>query len=258
MRKLLLICLLLTLPALAQEWAKAQLEKSPRHLEWVTVRQGDRNLQCYVAYPEVSGKAQTVLVIHEIFGLTDWVKLTCDQLAANGYIAIAPDLLSGKGTGTAELGGDENARKAVGQLPPDQVTADLQAAAAYGLGLPACNGTLSVAGFCWGGTQSFRFATNYDKLQAAYVFYGSAPDSGFERITCPVYGFYAENDARINATLGDTQAKMNAAGKKFAMQTYQGAGHGFMRAGLAPNASVDNKSAQRLAWERWMALLMSP
>lgn len=258
MRHLLLICLLLAAPVLAQDWARKLLEKSPRHLEWVTVPQGDRNVQCYVAYPEIKTKTQTVLVIHEIFGLTDWVKLTCDELAAAGYVAIAPDLLSGNGKGTAELGGDEAARKAVSALPPDQVTADLKAVAAYGVKLPASDGTLSVAGFCWGGTQSFRFATNYSPLQAAYVFYGTAPDSGLERITAPVYGFYAENDARVNATLDDTKAKMAAAGKKYDVVVYEGAGHGFMRAGEAPDASVENKSARNIAWERWRARLMNP
>src|ERR1051325_9118799 len=138
-----------TLPA--QEWAKARLEKSPRHLEWVKVKHGTREVNCYVAYPEVKDKATAVVVIHEIFGLTDWVRGVTDQLAEAGYIAIAPDLLSGAapgGGGTAELGGNDGATRAIRSLPPEQVTADLDATADYVRKLPACNGKVAVAGFC--------------------------------------------------------------------------------------------------------------
>src|SRR5262249_42529051 len=152
---------LLSTIASAQDWAKERLEKSPRHMEWVKVKQGNREVSCFVAYPEVKEKASAVLVIHEIFGLTDWVRGVADQLAEAGYIAIAPDLLSGAapgGGGTAELGGGDAVRKAISSLPPEQVTADLNAAAKYVSEFPACNGKVAVAGFCWGGGQSFRFA----------------------------------------------------------------------------------------------------
>ncbi len=157
----------------AQDWAKARLEKSPRHLEWVKVKLGDRTVNCFIAYPEVKDKAVAVLVIHEIFGLTDWVRGVTDQLAAAGYIAIAPDLLSGTapgGGGTAELGGSDAVRKAISSLPPEQITADLNAVAGYAANLPACNGKIAVTGFCWGGSQSFRYATNNRNLKAAFVF----------------------------------------------------------------------------------------
>src|SRR5579859_6066294 len=127
----------------AQDWAKPRLEKSPRHLEWVKVKQGTRQLNCSIAYPETKEKATAVIVIHEIFGLTDWVRGVTDQLAEAGYIAIAPDLLSGKGPnggGTAALGGADGARGVIGSLPPDQITADLNAVADYVSKLPACNG----------------------------------------------------------------------------------------------------------------------
>src|SRR5947209_5312059 len=146
----------------AQDWAKARLEKSPRHGEWVKVKHGDREVQSFVVFPEVKDKATAVVVIHEIFGLTDWVRLVADQLAEAGYIAIAPDLLSGagpKGGGTAELGGDDAVRRAISSLPPDQISADLDTVAEYVAKLPACNGKLAVMGFCWGGKQSFRYAT---------------------------------------------------------------------------------------------------
>src|SRR5215467_2634274 len=133
----------------AQDPVKERLEKSPRHHEWVDVKQGDRDVHCFVVFPEVKDKATAVLVIHENKGLTDWVRSVADQLAEAGYVAIAPDLLSGrapKGGGTAEFGGDDAARKAIGSLPPEQVTADLDAVAAYVAKLPACNGKVAVAG----------------------------------------------------------------------------------------------------------------
>ena len=255
---LLIASLTLTMAASAQDWAKAKLEKSARHGEWVTIKSGDRNVRAFVVYPESKKKTPVVLVIHEIFGMTDWVRETADQIAAAGYIAIAPDLLSGMGPN----GGDssafasvDDARGAVGKLPPDQVTADLNAAADYAKKLPASNGKLVVAGFCWGGGQSFRFATNRKDLKAAYVFYGPPPAEGLDRISAPVYGFYAGNDARIDATIPKTQEDMKAAGKTYDPVTYEGAGHGFMRAGEAPDANEANKKAYEDAWKRWKDLL---
>src|SRR5437773_8424094 len=160
---LIVVAILAVATCSAQDWAKARLEKSPRHLEWVKVKHGDREVTCFIAYPEVKDKATAVVVIHEIFGLSDWVRGVTDQLAEAGYIAIAPDLLSGTapgGGGTAELGGNDAATKAIRTLPPQQVTEDLNAAVDYLKNLPACNGKVVVAGFCWGGMQSFRFATN--------------------------------------------------------------------------------------------------
>src|SRR5437763_4335822 len=185
--------LLAAAAAPAQDWAKARLEKSPRHGEWVKVKHGDREVNSFVVYPEVKDKATAVVVIHEIFGLTDWVRGVADQLAEAGYIAIAPDLLSGmapKGGGSEEIGTGDAARPAIAKLPPDQVTADLDAAAAYVAKLPAANGKVVVAGFCWGGGQSFRLATNNKDVKAAFVFYGPGPDeAAVARIRCPVYGF---------------------------------------------------------------------
>jgi carboxymethylenebutenolidase len=244
----------------AQDWAKERLEKSPRHLEWVKVKSGDRDVNCFIAFPEVKEKATAVVVIHEIFGLTDWVRGVADQLAEAGYIAIAPDLLSGAapgGGGTAEFGGGDAVRRAIQSLPPDQITRDLNATAAHVTKLPAANGKFAVGGFCWGGTQTFRFATNNKDLKAALVFYGSAPDSlaQLERISCPVYGFYGENDARINAGIPKTEELMKQAGKKYEPVIYDGAGHGFMRAGEAPDANAANKKAREEGWERLKKIL---
>src|SRR5262250_1833453 len=242
----------------AQDWAKAALTKSPRHSEWIAVKHGDRAVETFVVYPESKSKTPVVLVIHEIFGMTDWVQDLADQVAAAGYIAAAPDLLSGMGPNggrSSSFAGDA-AREAVGKLNADQITADLNAVADYALKLPASSGKLFVAGFCWGGSQTFRFATNRGDLAAAFVFYGGPPvKEDMARIKAPVYGFYAGNDARINATLPDTVANMKAAGKQYDPVTYEGAGHGFMRAGEAPDASEANKKAREDSWKRWKELL---
>jgi carboxymethylenebutenolidase len=244
----------------AQDWAKARLEKSPRHLEWVKVKHDQREVNCFVAYPEVKDKATAVLLIHEIFGLTDWVRDVADRLAEAGYIAIAPDLLTGTapgGGGTAELGSGDTVRKAIASLPSEQITADLNATANYVAQLPAANGKLAVAGFCWGGSQTFRFATNDKRLKAAFVFYGTAPETepDLARIACPVYGFYAGNDARVTATVPQTAERMKKAGKIYEPKTYEGAGHGFMRAGEAPDAGAANRQARDTGWQRWLKLL---
>jgi carboxymethylenebutenolidase len=249
------------LPVCGQDWARARLEKSSRHGEWVKVKHGAREVNCFITYPEVKDKAPAVLVIHEIFGLTDWARSVTDELAEAGYIAIAPDLLSGSapgGGGTEELvksGG--NVGKAIQALPQDQITADLNAVAEYVTKLPACNGKFVVAGFCWGGGQSFRFATNNKDAKAAFVFYGTPPTqtNDLARIQCPVYGFYAENDARVSATVRKTTEQMKALGKTFEPVIYDGAGHGFMRGGEAPDANAANKKARNTAWERWKGLL---
>src|SRR2546426_660253 len=261
MKRTILIAVLIACgaqTASAQDWAKATLEKSPRHREWVTIKHDGRSVETFVVYPESKSKTPVVLVIHEIFGMPDWVQDLADQVAAAGYIAVAPDLLSGMGPngGRSSDFAEGKTMEAVSHLNPDQVTADLHAAADYGLKLPASNGKLFVAGFCWGGSQTFRFATNRGDLAAAFVFYGSSPNKDeMARIKAPVYGFYAGNDSRINAGLPDTIANMKAAGKAYEPVTYDGAGHGFMRAGEAPDASEANKHAREDAWKRWKELL---
>jgi len=279
-----------------QDWAKAQLAKSPRHSEWVKVKNGTREVNSFVVYPQTNKKATAVVVIHEIFGLSDWVQQLTDELAEAGYIAIAPDMLSGmgpKGGGTSDFEGTA-VRQAIGSLPPAQIAADLNAVADYVSKLPAANGKVAVAGYCWGGSQTFAFATNRPTLKAAFVFYGTAPGTNAQgqpfaidktalgRISAPVYGFYAENDMRINATIAATTDAMKELNKKYDPVSYAGAGHGFMRAG-EPNAperkppvakgdeAADKKAADDYqkavamdkanrkgrddAWIRWKAIL---
>jgi len=254
-RLLVLTCTTLS----AQDFVKQRLEKSPRHHEWVTVKNGERVVHSFLVFPEVKDKAAAVVVIHENRGLTDWVRSVADQLAEAGYIAIAPDLLSGmapNGGKTSDFPDGDAAREAISKVTPEQATADLNAVADYVAKLPAANGKVSVAGFCWGGRQSFRFATNRANLQAAFVFYGTGADSSdIARIKCPVYGFYGGNDARVNATIPQTEAWMKKSGKKFEPVIYDGAGHGFMRAGEEPEAAEANKKARDEGWVRWKTLL---
>ena len=254
-------------PAAAQDWAQAKLKSSSRHREWATVKHDSRSVQTFVVYPEAKDKKPVVLIIHEIFGLSDWIEDLAEQVAAAGYIAVAPDLLSGLGPngGRTTSFAPDKVREAISHLNPDQVTADLNAAADYGLKLPAAEHKLFVAGFCWGGSQSFRFATNRPDLAAAFVFYGTAPmkpdtlgtpdPDALGRIKAPVYGFYAGNDERIGATLPATQSAMKQVGKTFEQVIYDGAGHGFMRAGEAPDANEANKKARDEAWARWKKLM---
>jgi len=260
----------------AQEWAKQKLEKSPRHGEWVQIKHDNRTVQAFVVYPETKQKAPVVIVIHEIFGLSDWARSVADQLAANGYIAIAPDFLSGMGPNggkSSDFPSVDAAREANSKLDQDQVTADLNATADYAKKISASNGKIAVSGFCWGGGQSFRFATNRKDLSAAFVFYGTGPKD-VSAITAPVYGFYGGDDTRVDATIPDSEAAMKAAGKKYDPVTYAGAGHGFMRAGEDPandtaakdtgddpnikkahDRAVANQKARTEGWERWLKLL---
>ncbi|MGH9788729.1 MAG: dienelactone hydrolase family protein, partial [Candidatus Acidiferrales bacterium] len=175
-------------------------------------------------------------------------------------IAIAPDLLSGMAPGggkTSDFESGDAAREGIGKLPPDQVTADLNAVADYVGKLPAANGKVAVAGFCWGGGQTFRFATNRANLAAAFVFYGTGPSdaAAVARIKPPVYGFYGGADARVNATIPTSEELMKAAGKSYEPVIYAGAGHGFMRSGEAPDATAENKKAREEGWARWKKLL---
>jgi carboxymethylenebutenolidase len=262
----------------AQDWAKQRLAKSPRHQEWVKIKYkptdaiSEREVNAFIVYPEVKTKATSVLVIHEIFGMSDWVQSLTDQLAEAGYIAIAPDLLSGMGPnkgGTSDVatGGSNAIGLAIRALPPDQITADLNAVADYVVSLPSANTKLGIAGFCWGGGETFRFATNRPKMKAAFVFYGAPPMTGpqdaklvdkaaLARISAPLYGFYAENDMRINATLPATIEAMKLLQKNYEPVTYAGAGHGFMRAGEDPNdKNPANRKAREDAWKRWREIL---
>lgn len=257
--RFLACALLLSSVALsAQDWAKVRLDASARHHEYVALKDGNRIVQAFVVYPEVKGKAPVVIMIHEIFGLTDWAKEMADELAAQGFIVVAPDLLSGAGPNhgdSSSFPSQDAAIKAVSALDPGEVNADLDAAADYARSIPAANGKIAVVGFCWGGGKSFAFAAHRKDLSAAFVFYGPAP-ADVTPITAPVYGFYGGNDARISATVPAAVAAMKAAGKRYEPVIYDGAGHGFMRTGEDPtNAVPANKSARAQGFARLVSLL---
>lgn len=256
---MLLAALITILPAVAQESASEMLAKSPRHQEWVAVKQGERQVHSFVVYPETEKKAGAVIVIHENRGLNDWVCSVADRLAEAGFIAIAPDLLSGMGPDggkTSDFPDRNAARDAIYRLEQEQVTSDLIAVAEYVEKLPSANGEVYVAGFCWGGSQTFQFATNRRSLKAAFVFYGRAPDrDALVRINCPVYGFYGGNDARVTATVPGTVALMKELGKTYMPETYEGAGHGFMRSGSEPGANEANMKAMQAGWKRWISII---
>jgi carboxymethylenebutenolidase len=260
MKKTMLVIALCAAVASAQDWARAKVDKSPRHREWVTVIHDGRKVETFVAYPESSKNTPVIVVIHEIFGMSDWVENVTDEFAAAGYIAIAPDLLSGmapNGGRTPDFpsGG---VGPAIGKLPPDQITADLNAVADYGLKLPSATKKLFVTGFCYGGGQTFRFATNRPDLAAAMVFYGGPPDKeSMARIKAPVFGFYGGTDQRIGATVPDTITNMKELGKFYEPVTYEGAAHGFMRAGEQPDPTPANAKAREEAWARIKKIMSS-
>jgi carboxymethylenebutenolidase len=219
------------------------------HGEWVQVRRGTDSIRTYVAYPERKERAPAIIVIHEIFGLTDWEPTVADRLAKAGYVAVLPDLLASKHGITPP--NPDSARKLVGQLEPDRVTADLDAVYAYANGLPAVErDQIGTIGFCWGGGQSFRYATNNPNLKAAVVCYGPAPDSAaIGRIRAPVLGVYGENDARINTSLPTVAAQMKAQGQSLTYDIYPGAGHGFLKPG---RQGSDGPQPEK-AWSRILA-----
>jgi len=237
-----------------KDFGRDRLNSSPRHGEWVDIKSGARTIKAFVVYPERKDKAPAVLVIQEIFGLTDWLRSMCDELAEIGVIAIAPDFLNGQRFEDAD-----GARKAIAAVTEEQVKSVLNATADYALKIPACDGTLAVCGFCHGGGWAFTYANENAKLKAAYSFYGAAPDSPdqVKNIACPVYGFYGENDERVNATIPKAEELMKAAGKTYEPVIYKSAGHGFMRSGEPNNPAMReaDKKARDEAWARWKTLL---
>jgi carboxymethylenebutenolidase len=250
--------------ALAQQASNPtdRLESSRRHHEWVDIESaGGRTVKSWVVYPEVDRPATTVIVIHENRGLTDWVRGVADQLAEAGYLALAPDFLSGTapgGGGTAEYGSEDAARNGIGRLPAEQVTADLDAVFQHAKSMPASNKVVAVAGFCWGGGKTFAYAAHNPDVAAAFVFYGSAPQNAadYAKLKAPVYGFYGGNDFRITGDVPNIEKRMQEAGKEFQQVTYEGAGHGFMRQGeMTADANNPDRKARDQGWERWKKIL---
>lgn len=240
--------------------ALKRLEHSPRHHEWVEIAVNDqRKVKTFVVYPEVDAPATAVIVIHENRGLTDWVRSVADQLAEKGYVALAPDFLSGmapEGGGTPDFPSSDAAREGIYKLTPEQVMADADAVAKYAGALDATNDHLVVSGFCWGGGQAFRYGIHNPRVDAAFVFYGSAPEpEELKKLKVPVHGFYGGNDFRITGQVPSVQKVLKEAGASFEPMIYEGAGHGFMRAGEGADATPANAKAMEQAWKRWQEIL---
>lgn len=240
--------------------AKARLDTSPRHGEFVDVAApgAEVPLRTYVVYPERKEKAPVVIVIHEIFGLTDWVRGVADQLAADGFIAVAPDLLSGKGPGggnTDSVTSRDDAMKLVRGLKPEEVVTKLNAVREYGMKLPAANGKTATIGFCWGGAQSFAYAAAQPDLNAAVVYYGTSPSepAAFEKINAPVLGLYGSDDERVNATIKPAAEAMKKSNKTYVPHIYEGAGHGFLRQQDGQDGA--NMKAAQQAWPETVKFL---
>jgi carboxymethylenebutenolidase len=236
-----------------EQQAKAALDKSPRHGEWVdiTVPGSETPLRTYVVYPERKDNAPVVIVIHEIFGLTDWIRSVADQLGADGFIAVAPDLLSGRGPGgggTDSVASRDDVTKLVRGLKAEDVAKGLNAVRDYGMKLPAANGKTATIGFCWGGMTSFQYAAAQPGLNAAVVYYGTSPSdaAAYEKIGAPVQGHYGGDDQRVNATIPTAAEQMKRLNKTYEPHVYEGAGHGFLRA-QADRDGANLKAAQQ-AW----------
>jgi carboxymethylenebutenolidase len=241
----------------AEGAAKAALDSSPRHGEYADVKAPGGPVVTWVSYPERKDKAPVVIVIHEIFGLSDWIRSVADRLAADGFIAVAPDMLSGKGPGgggTASVDGRDAVVGLIRGLAAEEVTARLDAVRAYAIDLPSANGKSATVGFCWGGSQSFAYAAAQPTLDAAVVYYGSAPEeSRLAAIHAPVLGLYGGDDARITTTVEPTAAVMKRLGKAYEFEIFPGAGHGFLRNQTDRDGA--NLDAARKAWPRTLEFL---
>jgi len=242
-----------------EEQAKATLVRSPRHGEYVDLKieGSDHPLLTWVVYPERKDKAPVVIVIHEIYGLTDWVRAVADQLAADGFIAVAPDFISGKGPwggGTASLQSRDDVAKLIRGLATEEVNMKLNAVRSYAIKLPASNGKSAVAGFCWGGGKSFSYAAAQSELNAAVVYYGTSPEEKeLGSIKAPVLGLYGGDDARVNATVEPASREMKKLDKVYEVEIYEGAGHGFLRQQDGRDGA--NMKASQQAWSRMLGFL---
>lgn len=242
----------------SEEQAKAALDKSSRHGEWADVKvAGAAPLRTWVVYPERKDKAGVVIVIHEIYGASDWIRGVADQLAREGFIAVAPDLVSGRGPGgggTESAASRDDVVKLVRGLTPEETKTRLDAVREWAIHLPAANGKSATVGFCWGGGQSFAYAVSQPALNGAVVYYGTPPDAAqLARVGSPVLGFYGGDDARVTSTVAPTEVEMKKIGKAYEPHVYDGAGHGFLRAQDGREGA--NRKATADAWPRTVAFL---
>lgn len=235
--------------------AEARLAASPRHGEWAMIGAGGADsVRAWVVYPERRDRAPVVIVVHEIFGVSTWIRSVADQLAADGFIAIAPDFLTGQSIAAGEDGQPrtDSVTAAIRRLNPADVQRRIDAVARYGMALPAALPKYGIVGFCWGGTVSFNHAVHSPALDASVVYYGTSPASDrLGSVRAPVLGLYGENDARVNQTIAPADSAMRTLGKSFEHQIFPGAGHGFLRQQDGQNGA--NLAASQGAWPRTIA-----
>lgn len=242
-----------------EDGAKAALEKSPRHGEWVDVKYegSEHPIRTWIVYPEKKDKAPVVIVIHEIYGVSDWIRAVSDQLAKDGYIAVAPDLISGMGPGgggTESVATRDEVVRLIRGLSAEEATQRLHAVRSYAIQLPSANGKSATVGYCWGGTMSFGYACVQPGLNAAIVYYGTSPAAdALGKLSAPVLGLYGGDDARVNATIEPASAEIKKLGKTYEYEIYEGAGHGFLRQQSGRDGA--NLKATQHAWPRMLSFL---
>lgn len=248
MLRTIVACLIVLTPVLAlaqdaalppnAETAAAALQASSRHQEYVRLKlPSGGEVNTFVVFPERPDKAPVVIVIHEIFGMTDWVNSVADRFAADGFIALAPNMITDM---------DGNAMELIRGLSREQIVERLNVVRDHGLSLPAANGKIGCTGFCWGGSATWIYATAQPELDAAVVYYGSAPpNEHLSNVNAPLLGMFAENDARVNVTVEPAKKELDRLGKSFEYTFFEGAGHGFLR---AQAGSAANLEATKKAW----------
>lgn len=211
--------------------ARAHLESSPRHGEWVMIPSGSDSVRAWIVYPERRTKAPVVVVVHEIFGLSPWVRAVTDQLAASGFIAVAPDLLTSKNLpNSTDSVPAQLATAAIRTLDAADVHRDISAVARYAMALPSAVPRYGIVGFCWGGGVSFEHAVRSPSLDAAVVYYGVSPATpSLASVKAPVLGLYGGSDARVDATIPPADSAMRVLNKTYTYHIYDNAGHGFLR-----------------------------
>jgi carboxymethylenebutenolidase len=233
--------------------APARLAESPRHGEWVMVRVAPNDsVRAWLVYPERKTKAPVVVVIHEIMGVSNWIRSVTDQLAAEGYIAIAPDLVT-KFDIPNTPAGEPNAdtvRAKIRLITPEEYQPEIRAVAQYAMNLPAAEKKYGLVGFCWGGGAVFQHAVNYPDVSAVVSYYGTTPAT-FTGIRAPVLGLYGENDERVNSTIARADSASKVLGFVYEPHRFTGAGHGFLRAQDGQNGA--NLTASQQAWPMTLA-----
>lgn len=210
------------------------------------------NVSGYLSVPQAKGKYPAVIVIHENRGLNDHTREVARRFAAEGFVALAPDLLSRKG-GTGSMESPDKAREALTTLSAEDALIDLEAGLAYlNKHKMVKKKQLGSVGFCWGGARSFLMASESELLKAAVVFYGSAPAAEkIAKVRVPVLGIYGETDERITSKVPEVAEIMKKSGKRFEYKIYPGAGHAFYN----DTGERYNEAAAKDAFTRTLAFL---